>query len=193
MSGNDKVSYFNTLIFTIIASIVSLLLLAALFFEIFKDYMIFIVTVEVGIFCIIGWCIYKIVSNANTLDKYKQQANFKIDFTPCPDYYVGKGVDGQTICSNEYIVEDEYHNKRIMKIYPADDQLNSYPLPNLHVPTYYNDAKPIEKYDSTLIASAQDLQTTRDKCGAILGLKENYKVYSKLPLLGTQERCAQFT
>ena len=70
MSGSDpKIkSYFNTLIFTIISGIFSLVLIATLFFDMFKKYIPFIVTVEIGLFLIIGYCIYKIYNNEQKKD-----------------------------------------------------------------------------------------------------------------------------
>jgi uncharacterized membrane protein YhaH (DUF805 family) len=61
-NDNKNTSYFNTLIFTIVAGIISLLLLLALVFKPVRDHaMYFIIALEVGIFTIIAVCIYQIV------------------------------------------------------------------------------------------------------------------------------------
>jgi hypothetical protein len=189
-----KVSYFNTLIFTIIAGIVSLMLLAALFFEVLKPWKVFIITVEIGIFCIIGLCIYQIIANEALLDKYRRASNFNIDFTQCPDYYVSKNINGLNVCSNEYVDQDEYHNKRIMKIYPADDPSKNmmYPLPRIHIPTYANSSNPNEKFDSSYIETATDLKNNEAKCNAILGQNPSYKSFSTLPWEGVKSRCESY-
>lgn len=190
-----KISYFNTLIFTIISGIVSLLLLAALFFDVFKDYMTFIITVEIGIFLVIGWSIWQIVSNEKRLEELRKKKNFTIDFTQCPDYYISRVVDGVTICSNEYIVEDQYRNKRLMKIYPADDISKniSYPLPKLHSNIYNKQtSRPVDKFDSTAIDSAGDLPDVQKKCGAVLGMNNTYKDYTQIPWVGVRARCESY-
>lgn len=193
-NSSRKISYFNTLIFTIIAGIVSLLLLAALFFEVLAKWKVFIITVEVGIFLIIGICIWQIIANESLLDKYRKAKNFNIDFTTCPDYYISKMVDDKTICSNEYIVEDEYHNKKLMKVYPADNAAKNevYPLPNTHVSTFTDSFNPSEKFDSAYIQGANDLNDTQAKCGAVLGQNTTYKPFSKIPWVGVKSRCASF-
>lgn len=193
-NSSRKISYFNTLIFTIIAGILSLLLLAALFFDVLAQWKVFIITIEVGIFLIIGFCIWQIVANEALLDKYKKAKNFDVDFTTCPDYYITKMVDNKTICSNEYIVEDEYRNKQIMKIYPADNEAKNevYPLPNTHTTSYTDSSKPSEKFESGYIQGSTELKDTAGRCGAVLGQNTNYKLYSTIPWVGVRARCASF-
>uniref|UniRef100_A0A6C0BEE3 Uncharacterized protein n=1 Tax=viral metagenome TaxID=1070528 RepID=A0A6C0BEE3_9ZZZZ len=193
-SPSKSISYYNTLIFTIISGIISLLLLIALFFDIFKDYITFIITVEVGIFIIIGGCIWAIIANEQLIDKYKQAKNFNIDFTTCPDYFIQRNEGGKNICSNEYITEDEYKNKFLTKIYPVDniDKNEMYPLPKLHVHSYVDSTKPYDKYDSSIIETATDLKETRDKCAAVLGQNINYKLYSAMPWTSAIARCESF-
>lgn len=192
--SSRKISYYNTLIFTIIAGVVSLLLLAALFFDVLKKWKIFIITVEVGIFLIIGICIWQIFANEILLDKYKKAKNFEIDFTQCPDYYVSRMVNNATICSNEYVVEDEFRNKRIMKIYPADNPSKNevYPLPKLHLSNFTDSAKPSDKFDSAFIQTATDLKDTQAKCSAVLGQEDKYKAFSNIPWVSVRSRCATY-
>ena len=69
MNNNKRISYKNTLIYTIVTAIVSLLILALLFIPSMFDYIYFIAVIELGIFIIIGVCIYKIINyEKNLLD-----------------------------------------------------------------------------------------------------------------------------
>lgn len=192
--SSRKISYFNTLIFTIIAGIVSLLLLAALFFNVLTKWKVSIITVEIGIFMIIGFSIWQIIANEALLDKYRRAKNFDIDFTQCPDYYISTMIDNKTICSNEYIIEDEFKNKKLMKIYPADNpsKNESYPLPKFHTSAFKDSSKPTDKFDSTYIQTASDLRDTQAKCSAVLGLENNYNLYSKIPWVGVKARCETY-
>lgn len=191
--SEKRTSYFNTLMFTIIAAIVSLLLLLALFFDIFKNYMPFIITVEVGIFLIITFCIYQIISNESKFDKYKKASNVSVKFTECPDYYIKKSIirNGKPveICSNEYIVQDAYRNKYIMKVYPANQGNELYPLPESHVNDFSTTTNAHDKYELNKLDNALDLPTTEKKCAAILGQENAYKVFNRMPLTGLKARC----
>ena len=193
MSEQKRVSYYNTLIFTIISSIVSLLLLVALFFDIFKDYMPFIITVEIGIFLVISYCIYRIISNESLLDKYKKANNFSIDFTTCPDYFVKKNDGNNEYCSNEYMLEDEYRNKKLMKVYPVDVS-----LPASHT-SQYASPEIYDKFITTSIESEPMFRSVRDKCSAAaLGQHPSnsastaYNNYKKIPWVGVKARCESY-
>lgn len=196
MSGENKTSYFNTLVFTIIAAIVSLLLLLAMFFDMFKNYMTFIITVEVGIFLIIIFCLYQIISNESKFAKYKNASNFNIKFNECPDYYVRKNVseNGKNVglCSNEYIVQDAFKNKFIAKIYPDDNPATNevYNMPAQHTSSYNSTSGDrIDKFPSDVFDSALNLPTTAKKCAAVMGKDANYIKYSRMPYVGLTARC----
>jgi hypothetical protein len=83
----------------------------------------------------------------------------------------------------------------ILKIYPADNPSKNevYPLPQIHTSSFVDSSKPMDKFDSLYISSATDLKDTSEKCGAVLGLNNNYKAYSNIPWLGVRERCESFS
>lgn len=193
MQTSKKASYFNTLIFTIISGIVSLILLAMLFFDVFRPYIPFIITVEVGIFAIILFCIYKIYTIEKVNELIKADKNFSIDFMQCPDYYVTKKIDGKTICSNEYMIEDQYRKKSIMKIYPADVLgQTTYSFPQNHSVSYTNLTNPQEKFDLTSFATTRDLATNQQRCNAVFGQNDTYRHYSKLPWTSIKSKCDSY-
>lgn len=105
----QKTSYFRTLIFTVIAAMLSIALFTALFIEGGKRFIPFVITVEIGIFAIIGYCIYLIVQREKFLDSQKDPKNYSFKFDICPDYYI-KRYDEQNkknFCSNEYTIVDK--------------------------------------------------------------------------------------
>lgn len=191
-SDSKKISYFNTLMFTIISSIVSLLLLGMLFFDMFKPYIPFIITVEVGLFAIILWCIYKIYVNEILRDAIKNDRNFTIDFMQCPDYYITRNIDGKSICSNEYITEDQYRNKHIIKIYPADAIDRSFSFPSTHNPNFINSNNPEEKFALSDFANNPTLSSNEKKCDAVFGNVANFDTYSRIPWTNVKARCDSF-
>ena len=113
---NKKTSYFNTLVFTIIAGIVSLCIMGLFFFDIGKEFMVFLIALEVGIFSIIAFTIFKIY-------KYEKDIQSKggaltMSFDECPDYYVKRDVGGKDYCFNEYHMQDVDGTNTIVKIQP---------------------------------------------------------------------------
>lgn len=193
--SNRKISYFNTLIFTIFSGVVSLILLAALYFDMLSSWRAFIITIEIGIFVIIGVCIWQIFVNEALLEKYKRAANYNIDFAQCPDYYIKRHDNEKTICSNEYVVQGADNKKYIMKIYPVDNPTKNevYPLPKYHVNSFNDSAKPEDKFDATIIQGDTTLPSTKDKCHAVLGLSDKHKTYGNVPWVGVRARCAGFS
>lgn len=186
-SDSKKISYFNTLMFTIISSIISLILLGMLFFDTFKPYISFIITVEVGVFAIILWCIYKIYTNEVVRDAIKSDRNFTIDFMQCPDYYTMRTINGESICSNEYITEDQYRKKQIIKIYPVDSS-----FPSSHNPTFTNSNDPKEKFKLIDFVNSQSLDSNEKKCSAVFGNVSNFNTYSQIPWTNIKARCESY-
>ena len=121
MLDSKKFSYKNTLIYTIITAIVSVGLLVLLAFKGFFDYIYLIAIVELGIFCIIGYCIFRIINYEKGLDRMKLNSNNFIAFNECPDYFVKKfDTSGTPYCSNEYQVKDKVNNSYIEPIKHKD-------------------------------------------------------------------------
>lgn len=123
MSSDNKVAYFNTLIFTIVTGIVSLIVMSLLLFQIGKTFMIFIITFEIGVFIIIGMCIYQIVKAEK--DK-NEKHDYMINIDQCPDYYSKvKNSSNQTdYCLNWYRGKDMYGEETIQRLFPMKDKLN---------------------------------------------------------------------
>ena len=186
VDAEQRVAYFNTLVFTIISGIVSLGILIFMFFKPAAKLFPFLITVEVGIFLIIIITITQIIIAQKEKDKYKNKKNFTINFTTCPDYYVERNDGEKKLCSNEYIVEDEHKVQRIMKIIPEDGT-----FPATHISTYTTDIA-IDKFNNLVIDNGTGLKDNLGKCAALAGRNEAFKDYSKIPWSGVQARCDSY-
>ena len=95
MNPNKKISYTNTLFFTIFNAIFAIILVLLLFFRIIpSEYMYFIIGVEVGVVLIVAYCIYRIIRFEKFLEAMRNPKNLYIPFDSCPDYFV-VGEPGQ--------------------------------------------------------------------------------------------------
>lgn len=197
---NTKISYFNTLIFTIIAGIISLLLLLSLFSDKVKDMAFyFIVAVEIGIFSVVAICIFQIISNEAKLNAQKKNLEAKIAFTECPDYFIRYDEEGETYCENNYTVIDGTGNRLVMRIYPAEP--NNLP-PSLPSPLQNKN----EKFNLLQLQQSKDLTNAKQQCAPVYqepnlnaastpaqrDLLSNYVGYSKLPWSHARTRCAPY-
>lgn len=196
---NTKISYFNTLIFTIVAGIISLLLLLSLFSDKVKNMAFyFIMAVEIGIFSVVAVCIFQILSNEAKLNAQKKTLEAKIAFTECPDYFIRSEEGGDTFCLNDYAVSDRTGNQLIMRIYPAD-----VPLPD-SLPATVLDKN--EKFNLYQLQQSQDLTNAKQQCAPIFqepnvnGASSpaqaeqlrQYVGYSKLPWSHARTKCAPY-
>jgi hypothetical protein len=195
MNANKKISYRNTLLYTIIAAIISLALLVLLAFQSFFEYVYLIAIIEVGIFIIIGYCIYRIVTYEKALEELKNQKRYYIPFAECPDYFVKKfdSKNGDPYCSNEYRVKDASDNMYMMKVYP-----DSVPLPTKHDDkTSVDQSHKYEKFWLNQVANAKELRTTKEKCSVISVEPTdpklvNYRGYTDVPWTYVRSRCDGF-
>jgi hypothetical protein len=194
-----KVSYFNTLIFTLAAGIVSILLLALLFFKGFKEYLPFIIALEVGIFSIIALCITQIMLNESYLNKLKQMAGYQMTFDKCPDYFTKRDSGDKEICSSDYIYKDKGNKNWIMKIYPEDNPLEpmrgSRPLPVNLTLDYRGDEQKYEKFPLHEIEKETSFKTYADKCKPLTGDSQDPKLaylkgYNLVPWTTMNSKCA---
>jgi hypothetical protein len=195
MDDNKKISYKNTLVYTIIAAIISLGLLVLLAFQAFMDYIYLIAIIETGIFAIIGYCIYKIIKFEKSLDSLRDQRKYYIPFSECPDYFVKKfdNESGEPYCSNEYRVTDVNNNVNMMKIYPS----------TVALPTKHDDTTSVtlsQKYEKlwlNKISNSKELVTLKDKCSVLSVEPTNqklidYKGYTNVPWTSVRGRCEGF-
>lgn len=175
MSEERKVSYFRTLIFTVIAAIFSLCLFAVLFVEGGRQYLPFVVTVEMGLFLIIAYCIWLIVAREKVLDSQKDPKNYSLKFDICPDYFIKKYDEDSKkfYCSNEYTAVDKKRpstKSYTMKIVHADT-----PLPAKHSSTFKvidpntstaSDPDTWDKFFTNALYDAT-LKTDRERCKVV--------------------------
>lgn len=113
-------NYLNTLIFCIIAKIVSILLLIALFVNryLLENWSYTVLTIVLGFIVIIIWSMLSIISYSNRAKKANEQAAndlLKRAQQQCPNYFV-KTVDdnGETLCDNTYASPNEGSSIRFM-------------------------------------------------------------------------------
>lgn len=195
VNENSRVSYFNTLIFTIISGIISLLLLLALFFEVGKKNAYLIIMVEIGIFTIIALCIYKIIINEKRLSKDKKQIYNKLSFQSCPDYFEKSIENDVTYCKNNFVITNADNTQKKILIYPLAATLPkpSYPLNN-------SSSNPITfKFPLYNVEKSDKFKSANDECAIIMkepppnvvALQE-FKDYSKLPWSYARSRCEPY-
>ncbi len=192
--NNQRISYFNTLIFTIISGIASLLLLCSLFFETFKKYFVCIVTIEIGIFIIIAYCIYKIVKNDNFLKDLLAHNKIVINFDECGDYFIRRTDNkGLYYCSNDYVITDDTNTSYIMKIYPSSMDL---PLTNsLNYSgsnTSFASGNRLESYQLRELADNSNFATNTDRCRPLYQNVTGYSGYNQVPWTYARSRCESY-
>ncbi len=191
----DKLSYFNTLIFTIISGIVSVALVILLFFKVGQKFKVAIIAVEVGIFAIIAYCITMIITRERRLNQIKANSNFVVNFDECGDYYVKRSdASGNYFCSNDHAIIDEKGDKYTMKIYPSENHV----LPTANGINYNNGDNGMmpnarmETYKLKELDQSPVLKTTADKCAPLFVENAAFKEYSHIPWTYARARCASF-
>jgi hypothetical protein len=201
-TSSDKLSYFNTLVFTIVAGIVSLLILAMLFFPLGKQFIVFIVAVEIGIFAIIAYCIYKIANNETYLRKLRDSKNLVVNFDECGDYYMRRtNSSGVDVCVNNFVITDETNTNYIMKIWSAngsniptvnsitDSKINYFGNSNASASDAMNRR---EVYQLKELATNSNLGTFTDKCRPFFYDVPSFTEYKDIPWTYAKSRCQSF-
>jgi hypothetical protein len=195
MSSNTKISYFNTLVFTIITGVASLVLLSLLFFDIGKEFIYFIITFEIGIFVIIAYCITKII--LGEMSKKKNTTGYVVSFDQCPEYYVKENIEGVEYCNNEFTTVDKITGRKyLMKLFPAE--INNFPVepeqtvikgPKAGSTTY--DYFPMRNLEND-----PDFRTMEEKCNLLFKAptsnEDKYKehtFYTYIPWTYAKSRC----
>ena len=201
-SETSKTSYFNTLIFTIVTGIISLLLLLSLFIPVVnQNAFYFIIAVEAGIFSVIAICIFKIMYNEYEVNKrMRNLKTTKLSLNECPEYFVRTKNGSDTNCTNNYKVQDSNGQKYTLRIYP-DDPLT--PLPTT-LPAATQDKN--EVFMLHQLEQAVDLKDASAQCAMVMkeppintattaaqaNTLRQYVGYSKLPWMYAQSRCAPY-
>ncbi len=194
----EKKSYKNVMIFTIISGIFSVLLVTVLLFT--GKYIPLIITLEIGIFLIIIITIIRIYLLTRQSDTFTLK---NVNFDQCPDYYsVKRGVNNREICSNEYITTDANGRQVITKFFPFT-QPNEVTVPETHETGYdtIDDDKKYKQFYLSEIPTA--LKSVNDQCKIIKGEpvtasnfqgvssanQLNFKEYSLLPWTYMKSKC----
>lgn len=191
---SSRVSYFNTLIFTIISGIISLMLLFALLStKVRETAFYFIIAVEVGIFVVIAFCLWQIVYNESVLNSKKRDLlKQRLSFSECPDYYIKKEEKDATYCLNNFTIKD-YSGTYAMRIYPSSESL-PLTLPNTSTPGDKIDNKN-EKFKLYHIEQSDKLKDARSECNVVLNeppTTNEFTGYSKVPWTHARSRCAPY-
>lgn len=159
---DTKVSYFNTLIFTVITGIISLGVLCLLFFDIGKRFLYFIIAFEIGVFALIGFCLYVIISTE--MAKKKNKIKYVVRFDECPDYYTKKVKDGKEYCINKYVVKDSRGNVFIAVISPAEIGNVPIDVPKT-ISTQESTSDPLyTNFELRALENDQEIKTLEEKC-----------------------------
>lgn len=201
MSSSDnekKISYFNTLIFTIVTGIISLCILGLLFFEIGQKMIYFIIAFEIGVFALIGYCLYRIISGENKLKKNKE--SYVLRFNECPDYYTRhfNAEKNQVECINNYIVKDRNGQVYLSSLLPTKIGGEDVTIPP-SVKAIPTTAAGHERIILNQLEKDENFPKYEDKCGLIFqtpaskDVKYNpYRSYSTIPWTYMRGRCESF-
>lgn len=190
---DTKVSYFNTLIFTVITGIISLGIMCLLFFDIGKRFLYFIIAFEIGIFAIIGFCLYVIISTERA--KKNNKIKYVVRFDECPDYYTKKIKDGKEFCINKYAVKDTKGNVFIAVITPAEIGNETVDVPKV-ISSQETTTDPLyTNFELRALESDANIPNLEDKCKLMYNLPPNedkympHVHYSFIPWTYAKSRC----
>jgi len=194
MSSNKKIEYFNTLIFTVITGIVSLIVLCMLFFDFGKKFVYLIIMFELGVFVIIGLCIYEIMK-AET--KKTNVDGYQIRFNQCPDYYSSVSLNGTDYCMNWFQGKDAFGKDVIIRVYPLQDSFGNEITVNKEFPA--SELTPAQTSTYTNFAlydleKEERLPTQNKKCDVIFKPSRDtnlakYAGHSVVPWTYARSRC----
>ena len=197
---NRRISYVRTLVFTIVSALLSIVLFGLIFIKGARDWLLFIIITEIGIFSIIIYCIIAIINREKKFQEMRDPKNYVVKFDNCPDYYV-KRYDATTkgyFCSNEYVVVDPRNptKKLIMKLFPEND--NS--PPQFHNPEFkirngtgpLTNPQPIDKFMIEDMLSK--VTTVNERCQIVnpnVAEKSTDKLsgFKVIPWTSVQKRC----
>lgn len=196
MEKDNKISYFNTLMFTIFTAIASLGVLSFLLFDFGKKFIYFIVAFEVGVFTLIGYCIYKIIKGDKKANDIKTK--YVVRFDECPDYYSRKVINGDDFCFNEYLVKDYQGNPVLIKISPAEiDGITNTPEASTILNTTIPPTDNYSKFKLHRLEADEKIADYSEKCKIVYtkpsvsdSKYDNYTHYPDIPYTYIKSRCA---
>lgn len=198
--NDKKISYFNTLIFTIVTGIISLCIVGLLFFEVGQKMIYFIIAFEIGVFILITYCIYRIASADKKLSKSKD--GYVLKFNECPDYfsrYINPNENGRVECINNYIVKDRNGQVYLSTITPAKYENENVTVPGTVPEIPSTTAPPYTRVVLNALEKDENFPKNDDKCGLIFKTpvaKEPkttpYRAYASVPWTYMRSRCESF-
>lgn len=141
-----------------------------------REFIYLFITLQIGIFLIIGYCFYAIIQKEKQFNEMANPANYVIKFDDCPDYFNKKydAKEKRFYCANEYVVEHplEPSKKAYMKIIKANlDGTLNFPFNHSNVFLNYSNNRPVppnptEKF-YTDIFQKQEFKDTQARCTLI--------------------------
>lgn len=198
--SDQKISYFNTLIFTIVTGVVSLCILGLLFFDFGKSMIYFIIAFEIGVFCLIAYCIYKIVSGAKK--ETVRKSSYVLRFNECPDYYTKRMIKDDTYCVSDYIVRDRNGEVYISRVSPTVDRDGEPLEPPKNITINATSTVGERSYDKiklTALEKDDKFAKNDEKCSLVYNTPKDrdskydpYRDYSILPWTYMRSRCESF-
>lgn len=109
MAGTSASTYMGTLIFCIIATVVTIAIIAMFFLINVEPVKYMLLTIEICLVLIVVHSIITIVMYEKASKKYKQGAvNAPIPDLSCPDYFTRNFKDGTPVCENVYDTKKTY-------------------------------------------------------------------------------------
>ena len=202
-------SYFRTLVFTVIATFVSIALMGALIISPqVKKFTVLIATIEIGLFITIVYCIRQVIRKEKQFAEMSDPNNYVVNFDSCPDYFMRKydEMSRKFYCSNEYVVEHPVDStkKAIMKMMLFDPTETALQFPNYHSNEYMNmqggtssNPIPSEKFYSDVFQD-KSLPDNLKRCNLVDDSSvadvpndpiANRKEFKKLPWTSVRSRC----
>lgn len=135
-------SYVNALLFTTITEALTVLIFGLLAFEIFRPYIGFFMTLQLGLIAVILWTLYTIRKLDKNVKKQIEILRKSHAVTvPCPDYYVrSSNSDGETICQNGYVTPDYRYRYTFINQNTVEDEETD-PISSINVSQVFKDKR----------------------------------------------------
>lgn len=109
MAEASSSTYMGTLIFCIIATVVTIAIIAMFFLINVEPVKYMLLTIEICLVLIVVHSIISIVMHERSTKKYQQGAvNAPIADLACPDYFTRTFENGTTVCENVYDTKKTY-------------------------------------------------------------------------------------
>lgn len=152
MNNTGVQNYLNTLIFCVVAKTITILVLGLLVFESVRKYVMFLLTIELGLVVIVIYALYKMAKYDKRMAKEAQQIRLSaMTAVSCPDYFT-RGVNEENdgnVCLNEYKTPDG----RFIYKYKGDSKIDKIPIDSMFRKKTLEDACKMVMNDSAVYKS----------------------------------------